>query len=76
MDRVPGSFFMKAGFESNDYSLAAATAVVFFVIVLAITLFGECLDVQRLLSFGLIWAGLAVYVGGSVFNRTRRAAAS
>jgi len=42
---------------------------------LAITLFGEHLDLQRLLSFGLIWAGLAVYVGGSVFNRTRRAAA-
>jgi chloramphenicol-sensitive protein RarD len=43
--------------------------------MLAITLFGERLDAQRLLSFGLIWAGLAVYVGGSVFNRTRRAAA-
>lgn len=32
-------FMFQAGFESNDYSLAAATAVVFFVIVLAITLF-------------------------------------
>jgi ABC-type sugar transport system permease subunit len=31
-------FMFQAGFESNDYSLAAATAVVFFVIVLAITL--------------------------------------
>lgn len=32
-------FMFQAGFESNDYSLAAATAVVFFVMVLAITLF-------------------------------------
>ena len=32
-------FMFQTGFESNDYSLAAATAVVFFVIVLAITLF-------------------------------------
>jgi multiple sugar transport system permease protein len=32
-------FMFQQGFESNDYSLAAATAVVFFVIVLAITLF-------------------------------------
>jgi multiple sugar transport system permease protein len=32
-------FMFQSGFESNDYSLAAATAVVFFVIVLAITLF-------------------------------------
>jgi ABC-type sugar transport system permease subunit len=31
-------FMFQAGFESNDYSLAAATAVVFFVIVLIITL--------------------------------------
>jgi len=31
-------FMFQAGFESNDYSLAAATAVVFFVIVLVITL--------------------------------------
>ncbi len=31
-------FMFQSGFESNDYSLAAATAVVFFVIVLAITL--------------------------------------
>jgi len=43
--------------------------------LLAITLFGERLDAQKLLSFGLIWAGLAVYVGGSVLGRTRRAAA-
>jgi len=32
-------FMFQTGFESNDYSLAAATAVVFFLIVLAITLF-------------------------------------
>lgn len=32
-------FMFQSGFESNDYSLAAATAVVFFVIVLGITLF-------------------------------------
>ncbi|HWA19609.1 MAG TPA: sugar ABC transporter permease [Devosia sp.] len=32
-------FMFQQGFESNDYSLAAATAVVFFVIVLIITLF-------------------------------------
>jgi ABC-type sugar transport system permease subunit len=32
-------FMFQQGFESNHYSLAAATAVVFFVIVLAITLF-------------------------------------
>ena len=31
-------FMFQSGFESNDYSLAAATAVVFFVIVLLITL--------------------------------------
>ena len=31
-------FMFQSGFESNDYSLAAATAVVFFVIVLIITL--------------------------------------
>jgi ABC-type sugar transport system permease subunit len=31
-------FMFQQGFESNDYSLAAATAVVFFVIVLIITL--------------------------------------
>jgi chloramphenicol-sensitive protein RarD len=43
--------------------------------MLAITLFGERLDVQKLVSFGLIWAGLAVYVGGSMFNHSRRAAA-
>jgi chloramphenicol-sensitive protein RarD len=43
--------------------------------VLAITLFGEHLDATKLLSFGLIWAGLAVYVAGSVLGRPRRAAA-
>lgn len=43
--------------------------------VLAITLFGEHLDAQKLLSFALIWAGLAVYVGGSVLSRPRPAAA-
>lgn len=43
--------------------------------VLAITLFGEHLDAQKLLSFALIWAGLAVYVGGSVLNRPRQVAA-
>lgn len=32
-------FMFQTGFESNDYALAAATAVVFFVIVLIITLF-------------------------------------
>jgi chloramphenicol-sensitive protein RarD len=42
--------------------------------LLAITLFGERLDAAKLLSFGLIWAGLAVYVGGSVLGRTRRGA--
>jgi len=31
-------FMFQTGFESNDYALAAATAVVFFVIVLVITL--------------------------------------
>jgi ABC-type sugar transport system permease subunit len=31
-------FMFQQGFESNDYSLAAATAVVFFLIVLIITL--------------------------------------
>ena len=40
--------------------------------LLAITLFGERLDLTKLLSFGLIWAGLAVYVGGSVLGRARR----
>jgi len=43
--------------------------------LLAITLFGERLDVQDMVSFGLIWAGLAVYVGGSVLGRSRGAAA-
>jgi chloramphenicol-sensitive protein RarD len=43
--------------------------------LLAITLFGERLDAQKLLSFGLIWAGLAVYVGGSVLRHTRPAVA-
>jgi ABC-type sugar transport system permease subunit len=32
-------FMFQTGFESNDYSLAAATAVVFFIIVLIVTLF-------------------------------------
>ena len=41
--------------------------------LLAITLFGEQLDARKMLSFGLIWAGLAVYVGGSLLVRTRRA---
>jgi chloramphenicol-sensitive protein RarD len=40
--------------------------------LLAITLFGEHLNTQKLLSFALIWAGLAVYVGGSLLGRTRR----
>lgn len=31
-------FMFQAGFESNDYALAAATAVVFFLIVLIVTL--------------------------------------
>jgi chloramphenicol-sensitive protein RarD len=43
--------------------------------VLAITLFGERLDALKLLSFGLIWAGLAVYVVGNLLGRTRRVAA-
>ncbi len=38
--------------------------------LLAITLFGEHLDGQRLLSFGLIWAGLAVYVVSSFLDRS------
>lgn len=42
--------------------------------LLAITLFGERLDAQKLASFALIWAGLAVYVGGSLAGRRRRAA--
>lgn len=41
--------------------------------LLAITLFGEHLSALKLLSFGLIWAGLAVYVGGSLLDRTPRA---
>jgi chloramphenicol-sensitive protein RarD len=41
--------------------------------LLAITLFAEQLDAQKLLSFALIWAGLAVYVGGSFAERSRRA---
>ncbi len=40
--------------------------------LLAITLFGEQLDALRLLSFGLIWAGLAVYVASSWFDRPAR----
>ncbi|WP_121115292.1 EamA family transporter RarD [Croceibacterium ferulae] len=40
--------------------------------LLAITLFGEQLDALKLSSFALIWAGLAVYVGGSVLGRPRR----
>jgi chloramphenicol-sensitive protein RarD len=42
--------------------------------LLAITLFNEHLDALNLLSFGLIWAGLAVYVGGSLLDHTPRAA--
>ena len=40
--------------------------------LLATTLFGEHLDAQRLTSFGLIWAGLAVYVVSSFLDRTAR----
>lgn len=40
--------------------------------MLAITLFGEDLDTRKALSFGLIWAGLAVYVAGGLLGRTRR----
>ncbi|MCC2978477.1 EamA family transporter RarD [Sphingomonas sp. PL-96] len=43
--------------------------------LLAITLFGERLDARTLVSFALIWAGLAVYVGGSLAGRRRRVAA-
>jgi hypothetical protein len=43
--------------------------------VLAITLFGEHLDAQRLLSFGLIWAGLAIYVVTTMRPRQRRQSA-
>ena len=39
---------------------------------LAVTLFGERLDAQRLVSFGLIWAGLAVYVATTMLDRGRR----
>lgn len=42
---------------------------------LAITLFGERLDGRTLASFALIWAGLAVYVGGSLVGRRRVAEA-
>ena len=42
--------------------------------LLAITLFGERLDAAKMLSFGLIWAGLAVYVSGSVLSHARRGA--
>jgi chloramphenicol-sensitive protein RarD len=40
--------------------------------LLAITLFGEHLDAQRLISFALIWAGLAVYAVSSVRDRSER----
>jgi chloramphenicol-sensitive protein RarD len=40
--------------------------------VLAITLFGERLLPSSLLSFGLIWAGLAVYVGSTMRQRGGR----
>jgi len=40
--------------------------------VLAITLFGERLEPQSLLSFGLIWAGLAVYVASTMRHRGGR----
>ncbi|MBM3595066.1 MAG: EamA family transporter RarD [Alphaproteobacteria bacterium] len=43
--------------------------------VLAITLFGERLDVLRLASFGLIWTGLAVYLGSTVLDRSGRESA-
>lgn len=43
--------------------------------VLAITLFGEHLDAQRLLSFGLIWAGLAIYVVSTMRPRQERQSA-
>ncbi|WP_347302720.1 EamA family transporter RarD [Croceibacterium sp. TMG7-5b_MA50] len=43
--------------------------------VLAITLFGETLDARRIASFGLIWAGLAVYVAGNLLARRNRVAA-
>jgi chloramphenicol-sensitive protein RarD len=43
--------------------------------LLAVTLFEEVLDAQKLLSFGLIWTGLAVYVGGSLLSTSQRAAA-
>jgi chloramphenicol-sensitive protein RarD len=43
--------------------------------MLAITLFGEVLDTRRIISFGLIWAGLAVYVAGNLLARGRRPAA-
>jgi chloramphenicol-sensitive protein RarD len=39
--------------------------------VLAITLFGESLDMQKLASFGLIWAGLTVYAGSSMLRHAR-----
>jgi chloramphenicol-sensitive protein RarD len=42
--------------------------------MLAITLFGEVLDTRRIISFGLIWAGLAVYVAGNLLARGRRPA--
>jgi chloramphenicol-sensitive protein RarD len=40
--------------------------------VLAITLFGERLEALRLASFGLIWAGLAVYLGSTMLDRSKR----
>ncbi len=40
--------------------------------VLAITLFGERLLPTSLLSFGLIWAGLAVYVASTMRQRGGR----
>ena len=38
--------------------------------LLAVTLFGETLDATRLISFALIWAGLACYVASSLLGRT------
>lgn len=39
--------------------------------VLAITLFAERLDAQRIASFVLIWSGLAVYLGSTMVRHAR-----
>ncbi|MDP1731869.1 MAG: EamA family transporter RarD [Devosia sp.] len=44
--------------------------------LLAITLFGEHLNVTRLLSFGLIWLSLAVYTTDSYLRRRGRPAST